>query len=119
MVLRYATEAIEFDDLSIPADTFIVVCVGAANVDPERFVNPGTFDPERADTRRSVAFGSGIHRCIGAALARMEGEVALRALATRLVNPQIRSDGVRYRDSLLLHQFSEIPMQIDELRAGV
>ncbi|HEY2203867.1 MAG TPA: cytochrome P450 [Pseudonocardia sp.] len=61
----------------------VVVLLGAANRDPEVFDEPARFDVTRANAGRHLAFSSGIHHCLGAALARVEGEVALRALFTR------------------------------------
>jgi cytochrome P450 len=77
---------------------------GAANRDPERFPDPDTVDVTRADTSH-VAFGAGIHYCIGAALARVEGEVAFGALISRFpdlrldpqAEPEWRADSVQFR----------------------
>jgi cytochrome P450 len=64
--------------------------VGAANRDPEHFTDPDAFDLERPNARDHLSFATGKHFCLGAALARLEGEVGLRILFERL--PGLRLD---------------------------
>jgi cytochrome P450 len=84
----------------IPAGTFVLLGVASANRDPRQFADPDGFDPQRR-ARRIASFGSGIHFCIGAVLARREMIVALNALldlypdlelaeAPRIVGPVMR-----------------------------
>ena len=65
--------------------------IGAANRDPERFTNPGQLEITR-ESQRHLAFGHGLHYCIGAPLARLEGEIALNTVLQRLSNIRLETD---------------------------
>lgn len=69
--------------VDIPAGDVVLLMIGAANRDPDRFERADTFDPWRADAG-NVSFGHGIHFCLGAPLARLETRVVLRSLARRI-----------------------------------
>ena len=89
----------------------VILILAAANRDPRVFDDPHTFDVTRANARDHVAFSSGIHFCLGAALARMEGEVALRALFERF--PGLAPAGpARRRDTLILRGFESMPVRL-------
>jgi cytochrome P450 len=79
----------ELGGVTIPADQLLLVWVAAANRDPRQFTDPARFDPTR-DPNPHVAFGRGVHFCIGAPLARLEGRVALNILLDRF--PELRTD---------------------------
>jgi cytochrome P450 len=66
--------------VDIPAGTTLMVHYGAANRDPRQFENPDTFDLDRPNSRRHIAFGRGIHSCLGAPLARAEGRILIQRL---------------------------------------
>ncbi|MCK0175691.1 MULTISPECIES: cytochrome P450 [Mycobacteriaceae] len=80
---RLAREATTLAGVDIPAGATLMVHLGAANRDPRHFENPNVFDPERANARRQIGFGRGVHSCIGAPLARAEGRVLLQRLLER------------------------------------
>uniref|UniRef100_UPI003F495E76 cytochrome P450 n=1 Tax=Streptomyces chartreusis TaxID=1969 RepID=UPI003F495E76 len=80
---RITTRAVTVGGVEIPADAKILLLLGAANRDPKHFAEPESFDIHREDARKHLAFGQGIHYCIGAALARMEARIALDLLAQR------------------------------------
>lgn len=80
---RIATEDLECGGTAIPAGSIVTVALNAANHDPEQFTAPDELDVERAENRH-VAFGHGVHFCLGIALARLEAQVALTALLSRL-----------------------------------
>ncbi|MGV9774127.1 cytochrome P450 [Streptosporangium sp. NPDC003464] len=79
---RATTRETELGGVAIPADQLIMVWLGSANRDPRQFPDPGVFDPGR-DPNPHLAFGRGIHFCLGAPLARLEGRVALNVLLDR------------------------------------
>ena len=80
---RRTTREVELGGICIPADSKLLLLLGAANRDPERFSDPERFDMRRSDSVRHLSFGKGVHFCMGAPLARMEASIALRLL-TRL-----------------------------------
>ncbi|MEZ4960766.1 MAG: cytochrome P450 [Saprospiraceae bacterium] len=81
--LRRTTRAVELNGQSIPKDAIVILMLGAANSDAERFENGCLFDPGRKNARQHLAFGKGVHFCIGATLARMQAVAALKALVGR------------------------------------
>ncbi|MDC0744788.1 cytochrome P450 [Polyangium mundeleinium] len=86
---RVTMSAVELGGKTIPADQLLMVWIAAANRDPRQFTNPNVFDLSR-DPNPHLAFGRGIHFCIGAPLARLEGRVALNILMERF--PGLRLD---------------------------
>jgi cytochrome P450 len=94
---RYALEDLEIDGTTLRVGERVGLLLGAANRDPRRFAEPGSFSLERGDNPH-VSFGAGLHFCIGAPLARLELAVALPRLVRRL--PGLRLDGIpAYRDT--------------------
>jgi cytochrome P450 len=89
---RFASEDIEYRDVLFPAGTFIAPSMATANYDPAVFAEPGVFDISREPAGQpQLTFGSGIHYCLGAALARAELQEALPLLARRM--PDLALDG--------------------------
>ena len=94
----------------------VVVYVAAANRDPAVFGDPNRFDIERENAGRHLAFSGGRHFCLGAALARAEGEVGLRAFFDRF--PEVRSAGAgSRRDTRVLHGWSTLPVALGPARS--
>jgi cytochrome P450 len=91
---RVATTSFAMGGREFPAGTQITLCIGAANRDPAQFPDPETFDVAR-DPNRHLAFASGIHQCVGMAVARLEGRIALSRFLARF--PGYRLDGVPER----------------------
>ncbi len=80
-IFRLTTQEVTLRNTTIPAHALVLLLMGAANRDPERFAKPDVFDPSR--TERHIGFGHGIHFCIGAPLARMEAVAVVEALLER------------------------------------
>jgi len=108
---RIAREDIEVGGALIPTGEQTTVSLASANRDPARFANPDVFDITRADANRHVAFGKGIHVCLGAPLARVEGHVAFDTLFRRY--PDLRlavpPEEVRWGRSFL-RGFARLPV---------
>ena len=83
-MFRIATRDVTLGGVDIPAGGRIVVVYSSANRDEALFADPDEFDPDRANLKEHLAFGKGVHFCLGAALSRLEGRVALQELARRL-----------------------------------
>lgn len=76
----------QLGDIQIPAGTQVFLSLGAANHEPELFPDAGEFDIHRKNARKHISFGQGIHFCLGARMARLEGEIAIETLTRRLPN---------------------------------
>jgi cytochrome P450 len=106
---RRATRDTTVQGVPFAAGELVLLILAAANRDPRVFADPHTFDITRPNARDHVAFSSGIHFCLGAALARMEGEVALRALFERF--PELSPAGpARRRSTIILRGFDSMPV---------
>ncbi|WP_063729356.1 cytochrome P450 family protein [Streptomyces sp. RTd22] len=110
---RYTTEAITLGGTEIPADAPVQVAIGAANRDPARFPAPAQLDLGR-DTTGHLSFGHGIHRCVGAPLARVEAELALRKLLIRF--PDLRlavpQEDLVWRPTRLVRGLATLPVLV-------
>ncbi|HEX2075396.1 MAG TPA: cytochrome P450 [Geodermatophilus sp.] len=96
---------------TVPAGSRIILLLGAANRDPQVFPDPARFDPGRANAREHLAFSGGIHYCLGAGLARMEGVIGLRTLSERFPGLRVTGRPVR-RDLQSLRGFERLPVTL-------
>ncbi len=96
---RILHEDVEFDGKPMTTNTMVWAMLSSANRDPEKFPDPDRFDIER-DASQHVAFGGGIHFCLGYRLAELEARAALTTLATRFADLHLRSDKVEWGISL-------------------
>ena len=109
---RYASEDIELHGTRIRRGELIIPALSAANRDPSKFRDPDVLDLRR-DPNRHVAFGFGSHYCLGAPLARMEGQIALSLLLARL--PDLRlsvpADTLRWRETPVVRGLQALPLR--------
>ncbi|MFF7985688.1 cytochrome P450 [Streptomyces sp. NPDC007901] len=106
---------IEVHGVTIPKGSRIWLVLAAGNRDPHRFTDPDRFDPDRQDIQH-LGFGSGIHSCFGAPLARLEAQIALSQLARRLDNPRLVADPPPYRQNAVLRGPRHLNIAIDGLK---
>jgi cytochrome P450 len=112
---RVTTDAVELDGVEIPPRRQVLVCLGGADRDPDAFDRPDDLDVGRPRTPH-LAFGHGIHFCLGAPLARLEGRVAFTALLSRF--PELRLAVARHElrwthgDGLVLRGLDELPVRL-------
>ena len=110
---RRVTRATELGGTPLPAGSSLFLAFGSANRDDDVFSNADAFDPLRENIREHLAFGHGIHACVGAGLARIETESALRALAQRVTSLEvIDRTALKYAPSYALRGLTELPVRI-------
>ena len=109
--LRTALEPAELVGEPLERGDRIVVLQGAANRDPRSSIVPNELDLRRSHNT-PLSFGWGIHHCIGAALARMEGEIAFNALLARFATLDLASDEPHWRPSFTLRGLLELPLRV-------
>ncbi len=117
--LRVAREDIEVGGVVIPAGSVVVAMLTAANRDPRRFPEPDRFDPAR-EGNPHVAFGHGIHFCLGAPLARMELEIALETVLRRVPDMELACarNEIPWRPSALLRGPAALPVRLAPTRVA-
>jgi cytochrome P450 len=108
---RVAVGQTEVAGQSIEAGDNVMTLIGAANRDPRHFHDPETFDVAR-DEGPPMSFGSGIHYCLGAALARLEGQVCFARLLTRFSFIGSASPEITFRDTITLRGLTELPVTL-------
>jgi cytochrome P450 len=109
---RFTTEPITIGGTEIPAGEFVWAGLAAANRDPERFPDADSFDISR-DTQGHLAFGHGVHFCLGAPLARMEAQIALRGLIAHFPDLTLATspEELGRRNSSLIHGLRALPVR--------
>ncbi|MDT8913219.1 cytochrome P450 [Amycolatopsis sp. PS_44_ISF1] len=112
LTARRATADLRVAGRVVPAGDDVLLLLAAGNRDPRRFADPDRFWPQRPGNAH-LAFGGGVHYCFGAALARMEGQAALSAIATRLANPRLAVDPPPYRANMLLRGPARLRIAFD------
>ncbi|MFI5806268.1 cytochrome P450 [Streptomyces sp. NPDC051561] len=109
---RFTGEPVEIGGVSVPAGKAVLVAVGAGDRDPARYPDPDRFDIRRP-TQGHLAFGHGIHFCLGAPLARMEGRIAIRSLLERCPDlaPDPEGGPLEWLPGLLIRGVRELPVR--------
>jgi cytochrome P450 len=108
---RVARRDIDVADTTVRRGEMVVVYLAGANRDPAVFDDPDRFDIERPNANKHLSFSSGRHFCLGAALARAEGEVGLRAFFERYPGARLAGSG-RRRDTRVLRGWSWLPITL-------
>jgi cytochrome P450 len=113
LTAREAGTDTEVAGVAIRRGEMVVIGLAGANRDPAVFPDPHCFDIERAGANRHLAFSSGRHYCLGAALARAEGEVGLRMFFDRFPDARVAGAASR-RDTQVLHGWATLPVALGE-----
>jgi cytochrome P450 len=112
VLFRYSKEAVTVDGVDIPAGVPVNVVYGAANRDPKAYDHPDEFDLEREDDAHHVAFGMGIHYCLGSPLARLEARVALSRLLDRYAALERgEAPAQRQTSATIVRGFAHLPLR--------
>jgi cytochrome P450 len=109
--MRTALEPADLAGEPLATGDVVIILQGGANRDPAHFDHPDTLDLARADNT-PLSFGWGIHHCLGAALARMEGEVVFNALLARCARIEARFDQPDWRPTLTLRGLATLPVEV-------
>lgn len=114
---RYATEPVQLGGQSVAVGDPVLVVLAAADRDPERFDDPDRLDLSRSDNKH-LGYGHGIHYCLGAPLARLEGQTAIGTLLTRLPDLRLAVDpsDLRWRGGLIMRGLRTLPVQFTAVR---
>jgi cytochrome P450 len=106
---RWVTRDVEYYGTTIPAGSAMLVLMASANRDPRRYEQPDVYDIRRADTQH-LTFGHGLHFCLGAHLARLEGRVALDELLNRWPEWDVDYDGMRLAPTSTVRGWERMPI---------
>ena len=108
-IQRLAAQEVELRDKVLHKDDRLRWFISSANRDPKVFADPDTFDITR-DPNPHVAFGSGVHHCLGATLARLEGQEAFKALAERFPSLHVETEELEYQPSMTFRSLKALPV---------
>ena len=107
---RKATADLTIRDKKIEAGQKVLISLGGASHDPAQFAEPDELDIQRIENRH-LAFGHGIHYCLGAPLARLEAEIAFGTLMRRLPNPRIENEAeAEFFPGMVFRGLNELPI---------
>ncbi|MXX71708.1 MAG: cytochrome P450 [Gemmatimonadetes bacterium] len=109
--MRITTRDLEIGNVAVQSGTLVTLAIGSANHDPERFQRPDELDIARSD-QGNISFGRGIHHCLGAPLARLEGRVALEVLLERFDRIGFGPRAPRYRPSVVLRGLEHFDVRV-------
>jgi cytochrome P450 len=113
MTVRVPTVAVSVGGTEIPAGNLAFILLAAANRDPAQFLRPDSFEIER-ESNEHVSFGGGIHFCLGAPLARLEGAIAIESMLDRFPRLELAHPDAKlaYRGSMALRGLSKLPLSV-------
>ncbi|MEU6610452.1 cytochrome P450 [Streptomyces shenzhenensis] len=107
---RYPLADVDIAGSTLPKGAPVVLAMASGNRDPARFPDPDRFDPTRSDNEH-LGFGSGVHLCFGGPLARIEAQIALGALISRLGSATLLQDPPPYRTNAMLRGPRHLPLE--------
>ncbi len=109
---RFAREDVTIAGVTIPRGELVFAVLGSANRDETQFDRPDSLDLSR-EPNKHISFGLGVHYCLGASLARLEGAIALKTLLQRAhgFRVAIPQNKLRYRPSLILRGLESLPIE--------
>lgn len=110
---RWAAEDMDFHGVHMKKGDLVVIALNSANRDASQFENPDIFDITREKSQH-LAFGKGIHLCLGAPLARLEGEIAINTLLRRYPHFKLQRDidELEWRPGMIVRGVKEIPISL-------
>ncbi|HET8845689.1 MAG TPA: cytochrome P450 [Ktedonobacteraceae bacterium] len=111
-LIRTTREAVTVDSVTIPKGAVVFTWLASANRYDDQFADPERFDITRTPNKH-VAFGHGVHFCIGAPLSRMEASVALPMIINQLPNLHVKRDEARLFEGRFLFGFKHLPITFD------
>ena len=114
LTLRVAMAEVPLGGQLIPRGALLFTLLGAANRDPRQYAAPDELDVARENAGTHLAFGQGIHYCLGAPLARLEGQIAIAALLRRLPGLRLAGGELRYRGNITLRGLEALPVTVGE-----
>ena len=109
--VRFARQTVEIGGRTIEQGSTLLLLLGAANRDPAQFPDPDALDVSRSPNRH-LSFGRGLHFCLGAPLARLEGDVAFRALLERFPEPRVAEGGAQRSGTLVLRGMGKLELEV-------
>lgn len=112
LTLRVAYEEMTLGGHTVKRGDQVVTLIGAANRDPGVYQEPAQLDLTRANAHTHLAFGQGIHFCLGAPLARMEGQIAINALLQHFPNMKLATEDLTYRGNITLRGLQALPVHL-------
>jgi cytochrome P450 len=111
---RVTTAELEFGDQTIERGVFVLTCLASANRDAAKWgPDAQALDVTRAGASQHLAFGSGIHHCLGAALARLEGRIAIGTLIRRFPRLELATDAPAWNGRLVLRGLDTLPVTLE------
>jgi cytochrome P450 len=108
---RHAKEALQIGGKQVSSGQEVIMLLGAANHDPEQFANPDQLLLTRQENRH-LSFGLGVHFCLGAPMARVEGEIAFSTLFKRFPNLRLETDEVKWQQSVVFRGLKQLPVNL-------
>src|SRR5260221_5524887 len=109
---RAVLEDMPLGDYVVKRGQQVATLLGAANRDPNQFADPNTFDITRVGADKHIGFGNGIHFCLGAPLARLEGTIAISMLVQRFPDLELAVDTPKYRPTYVLRGLESLPVTL-------